>query len=94
MDFNQDKKTNVTKKSLQTYKNFSIKELIEYMGISKKWKKPSENYNKEIIEKLNGYHLFQKFFEKNYLDLFSIYFFFLYKVIFIICVFGFLFLFA
>ena len=60
MDFNQDKETNVTKKSLQTYKNFSIKELIGYMGISKKWKKPSENYNKEIIEKLNGYHLFQK----------------------------------
>ena len=51
LDFNQDKKTNVTKKSLQTYKSFSIKELIEYMGISKKWKKRSENNNKEIIEK-------------------------------------------
>lgn len=74
LDFNQDKKTNVTKKSLQTYKSFSIKELIEYMGISKKWKKPSENNNKEIIEKLNGYQWFHNFFEKNYLDLFSFYY--------------------
>ena len=44
------------------------------MGISKKWKKRSENNNKEIIEKLNGYHWFQKVFEKNYLDLFSLYY--------------------
>jgi len=93
LDFNQDKETNVTKEYFQKIKNFSIKELFEYMGISKIWKKSIENYNKEIIEKLNGYHWFQKFFEKNYLDLFSLYFFFLYKVIFIICVFGFLFLF-
>ena len=74
LDFNYGKKSCVKKKYLQKIKNFSIKELIEYMGISKKWKKHSENNNKEIIEKFNGYHWFQKFFEKNYLDLFSLYY--------------------
>ena len=29
---------------------------------------------KKLLKKFNGYHWFQKFFEKNYLDLFSLYY--------------------
>ena len=72
--FNYSKKTQVKKDYFQKIKNFSIKEIFEFMGISEKCKKYRKNHNIENIEKLKGYDWFKSLFEKNYLDFFSLYY--------------------
>ena len=72
--FNREKKIRVAKQYIQEIKNFSIKEIFEFMGISEKCKKYRKNHNIENIEKLKGYDWFKSLFEKNYLDFFSLYY--------------------
>ena len=57
-------------------KKSSIKELIENINISSKFKNYEENINKEVIKKLFEYNFdyFSKLFEKDYLFFFRLYY--------------------
>ena len=55
-------------------KNSSIKDLLENMGISKKYKKFDRNINQRNLEKLTEDDWFENFFEIKFLDLFSLYY--------------------
>ena len=55
-------------------KNSSIIDLLETMGISKKYKKFDRNINQRTLEKLTENEWFDNFFEIKFLDLFSIYY--------------------
>ena len=57
-------------------KKSSIKELIENINISSKFKNYEENMNKEVIKKLIEYDFdyFSKLFEKDYLFFFRLYY--------------------
>lgn len=55
-------------------KNYTIKELLFEMGISKKYKRYDKRNNEINLEKLTQYDFFQKLFSLKYLELFSIYY--------------------
>ena len=71
--FDYNKKENITRSQFNILKNFNICELINYMGISNKYK-CNENINKKNIEKLNKYPLFEKLFQSKYLSIFNLYY--------------------
>ena len=74
LNFDYKKKEKISKEYLHKIKNSSVKEIIENMGISKKHKRNIGNKNKENLEILEKIDWFQKLFEINYLDLFSLYY--------------------
>ena len=74
LKFDYNKKAIVSKNHFEIIKKFSIKEIFEYMGISNKYKKYEVNNNIKYLDKLNEIDLFHQFFEKSYLNLFSLYY--------------------
>ncbi len=72
--FARDKKLKISSKYFDKLKNSSIKDLLENMGISKKYKKFDRNINQRNLEKLTEDDWFENFFEIKFLDLFSIYY--------------------
>lgn len=72
--FARDKKLKISSKYFNKLKNFSIKDLLENMGISKKYKKFDKNINQRNLEKLTKDDWFENFFEIKFLDLFFLYY--------------------
>ena len=72
--FARDKKLKISSKYFDKLKNSSIKDLLENMGISKKYKKFDRNINQRNLEKLTKDDWFENFFEIKFLDLFSLYY--------------------
>ena len=72
--FARDKKLKISSKYFNKLKNYSIKDLLMNMGISKKYKKFDRNINQRNLEKLTEDEWFDNFFEIKFLDLFSIYY--------------------
>ena len=69
-------KEKISKVYFEKLKKSSIKELIENINISSKFKNYEENMNKEVIKKLIEYDFdyFSKLFEKDYLFFFRLYY--------------------
>ena len=69
-------KQKISKVYFEKLKKSSIKELIENINISSKFKNYEENINKEVIKKLFEYDFdyFSKLFEKDYLFFFRLYY--------------------
>jgi hypothetical protein len=72
--FARDKKLKISSKYFNKLKNYSIKDLLKNMGISRKYKKFDGNINQRNLEKLTEDEWFDNFFEIKFLDLFSIYY--------------------
>ena len=72
--FDRAKKLKISSKYFNELKNSSIKDLLENMGISKKYKKCERDINQKNLEKLIEYDWFKNFFEIKFLDLFSYYY--------------------
>ena len=72
--FARDKKLKISSKYFNKLKNYSIKDLLKNMGISRKYKKFDRNINQRNLEKLTEDEWFDNFFEIKFLDLFSIYY--------------------
>ena len=72
--FDRAKKLKISSKYFNELKNSSIKDLLENMGISKKYKKCERNINQKNLEKLIENDWFKNFFEIKFLDLFSYYY--------------------
>ena len=72
--FDRAKKLKISSKYFNELKNSSIKDLLENMGISEKYKKCERNINQKNLEKLIEYDWFKNFFEIKFLDLFSYYY--------------------
>jgi hypothetical protein len=72
--FNTDIKKKVSKISFDNIKNSTINELLKNSGISKKYKKISENNNNENLNILLKDEWFKKLFEMKFLDLFRYYY--------------------
>ena len=75
-DLAYNMKAKISKVYFEKMKKSSIKELIENINISSKFKHYEENINKEIIEKLieYDYDYFSKLFDKDYLFFFHLYY--------------------
>ena len=69
-------KAKISEMYFEKLKKSSIKELIENINISSKFKNYEENINKEVIKKLieYDYDYFSKLFEKDYLFFFRLYY--------------------
>ena len=69
-------KAKISEMYFEKLKKSSIKELIENINISSKFKNYEENMNKEVIKKLIEYDFdyFSKLFEKDYLFFFRLYY--------------------
>lgn len=74
LNFEGINKSKVSREHFEKIKKSSIKELFENMGISNKYKRYCKNNNKENIVKLAKFDWFQQFFDKNYLEIFDIYY--------------------
>jgi hypothetical protein len=72
--FARDKKLKISSKYFNKLKNYSIKDLLMNMGISKKYKKFDRNINQRNLEKLTEDDWFDNFFEIKFLDLFTLYY--------------------
>jgi hypothetical protein len=72
--FARDKKLKISSKYFNKMKNSSIKDLLQNMGISKKYKKFDENINQRNLEKLSEDEWFNHFFQIKFIDLFSLYY--------------------
>jgi len=72
--FDRAKKLKISSKYFNELKNSSIKDLLENMGISKKYKKCERDINQKNLEKLIENDWFKNFFEIKFLDLFSYYY--------------------
>jgi len=72
--FDRHKKLKISSKYFNELKNSSIKDLLENMGISKKYKKCERDINQKNLEKLIEYDWFKNFFELRFLDLFFYYY--------------------
>ena len=73
LKFEYKKKSKVSSKYFNKLKNSSIRDLLENVDISDKYKRYDKDINKKNLENLND-HWFKKFFEIKYLDLFSLYY--------------------
>ena len=75
-DLAHNMKAKISKEYFEKMKKSSIKELIENINISSKFKNYEENINKEVIKKLFEYDFdyFSKLFEKDYLFFFRLYY--------------------
>ena len=75
-DLAHNMKQKISKVYFEKLKKSSIKELIENINISSKFKNYEENINKEVIKKLFEYDFdyFSKLFEKDYLFFFLLYY--------------------
>ena len=75
-DLAHNMKAKISKEYFEKMKKSSIKELIENINISSKFKHYEENINKEVIKKLieYDYDYFSKLFEKDYLFFFRLYY--------------------
>ena len=75
-DLAHNMKQKISKVYFEKLKKSSIKELIENINISSKFKNYEENINKEVIKKLIEYDFdyFSKLFEKDYLFFFRLYY--------------------
>ena len=75
-DLAYNMKEKISKEYFEKLKKSSIKELIENINISSKFKNYEENMNKEVIKKLIEYDFdyFSKLFEKDYLFFFRLYY--------------------
>ena len=75
-DLAYNMKAKISEMYFEKLKKSSIKELIENINISSKFKNYEENINKEVIKKLFEYDFdyFSKLFEKDYLFFFRLYY--------------------
>ena len=75
-DLAYNMKAKISEMYFEKLKKSSIKELIENINISSKFKNYEENMNKEVIKKLIEYDFdyFSKLFEKDYLFFFRLYY--------------------
>ena len=75
-DLAYNMKEKISKEYFEKLKKSSIKELIENINISSKFKNYEENINKEVIKKLFEYDFdyFSKLFEEDYLFFFRLYY--------------------
>ena len=75
-DLAYNMKQKISKVYFEKLKKSSIKELIENINISSKFKNYEENINREVIKKLFEYDFdyFSKLFEKDYLFFFRLYY--------------------
>ena len=68
-------KSNSTNKHINQIKNYTIKKLLEEWEISDKYKNKKKDNNKSILKKLvNDNPIFEKIFQKKYLEFFLLYF--------------------
>ena len=68
-------KSNSTNKHINQIKNYAIKKLLEEWEISDKYKNKKKDNNKSILKKLvNDNPIFEKIFQKKYLEFFLLYF--------------------
>ena len=68
-------KSNSTNKHINQIKNYTIKKLLEEWKISDKFKNYKKDNNKSILKKLvNDNPIFEKIFQKKYLEFFLLYF--------------------
>ena len=72
-NLNFEKKSDVTSSHINILKNFTIDELLKYMGISTKYK-CKEDINQKYLEKLYNYTLFENLFRMKYTDLYKYYY--------------------
>ena len=72
--FERKMKSKITSKYFNELKNYSIKDLLNNIGISNKYRRYDQNNNKINVKELSKYDWFKNFFEINYLDLFSYYY--------------------
>jgi hypothetical protein len=72
--FARDKKLKISSKYFNKLKNYSIKDLLKNMGISRKYKKFDGNINQRNLEKLSEDEWFVNFFEIKFIELFNLYY--------------------
>ena len=75
LNFSHMLKCNSTYRHIQMIKNYTIKKLLEEWEISDKYKNYKKDNNKNILKILvNDNPIFEKIFQKKYLEFFSLYF--------------------
>ena len=74
LKFARAEKCKVSKEQMNKMKNSTIKDLLEKVKISKKFKQYNKDTNKKNLDVLNKEPWFQKIFDMKFLDLFAYYY--------------------